>query len=386
MVRRFTDEEKEQVKALAAEGLTSRVIAEKMGRSETSIRNILIGTNPTKSTKEQLDNLILEKSSQADSTRLQVASLNLEKNRLIQETQQLVSQRDALRLDVNALTEKSSGIRKPVRVEQEESIKGRVRLLQLAAILLMGIILGSLVGYGSANYFAQPNLDSLNTDLLKTKADLGARDLSLSASQAQLAAKSLEVERLSSQVTQISKDLEDARSLLKENSDTIVAVLSKQLQEKTSELSAAREELGGLKNRWITVAATGQGVVLDNEDEVQTKRTLAVNITWAQAGWSGTGFYRIESMENNTDTGLEVGYVYILEVFKLDNITVAGNTLDARGTVYMTDRPSLTLGEPVIIVGVDSVSGEGDEIRISWPSLEDADVTLTGRLRINQAP
>lgn len=265
---------------------------------------------------------------------------------------------------------------------------------RLVAFVVAGIILGALVGYGSANYVSQTKMDALNMDLMKTRADLSAGEESLNATRIELEANTVELEAksgeadmLTVQLTQSKKDLEDARALLNENPDSLVVALSKQLQEKTSELSLAREELERMKSRKITAVATGQGVVQDSETDVLTRKTLIMNITWTQqSGWSGFGLYQVESMENNTETGLEVGYVYIFEVFKLDDITITGNKIDVKGRVYLTDRPSLTLGQSVIITGTDSGPGEGDEIHVSWPALEGAEMTLTGSLTIAQNP
>lgn len=268
---------------------------------------------------------------------------------------------------------------------------------QIVTLLLASFVFGTLFGGISGYLTYQPtikglesNLTNTNGELSKAYSNLNATKLDLSRAKSSLDEANSEVKTLTQEVNVLNQQLTDLRKTLGAGNSTVEELnnlLADRMQELARtrvELNQTREQLQNTLQRNVTITASGNGLVNDNGVDVITNRTLSAEIHWSQTrGWTGTGHYQVSSTQNNTSTGLYVGYVYILEVFNLSNVTVTGNAVSAVGPVIHTDRSSATLDQPVIIEAHRALGAE-DNVSITWPSLEDsATVTLRGKVEIN---
>ena len=92
MGRRFTGAEREQIEKLVSEGLTSREIAERLGRTEAAIRNIRYRKKLKTSAKEQLPTLARE----LDRLSKEIAQLSQRRTYLSSEISGLQTRRDQI--------------------------------------------------------------------------------------------------------------------------------------------------------------------------------------------------------------------------------------------------------------------------------------------------
>ena len=255
--------------------------------------------------------------------------------------------------------------------------------LGLAVAVIVGVSLGYTLGY----VVLQPGTDRFTSELTAVKRDLNATRLSLSAREAELKKSAADLETLNARVTALTSELEETRELFAASSNETIARFSAQLLEKDRELAAARSEIASMKGSRVTIEARGSGAVRDFDVDVLTNRTLVVELGWTlEKGWTGDGFYQVESVEDNPETGLTVGYVFVFEYIRLDNVTVAEGVVEARGFVSMSDRPEITKGLGVLIRGVDGGPGQVDVVSVEWLGLDDLPIELLGDVSIVQSP
>ena len=253
--------------------------------------------------------------------------------------------------------------------------------------LVVAVIVGASLGYTLGYVVLQSGADKYASELAAAKRDLNATRLSLSAREAELRRSADSVKTLEARVTALTGELEETRRLYASSSNETIARFSAQLLEKEGELAAARSELASMKLSRITLEARGSGLVSDFDRDVVTNRTLVVELGWTrEEGWTGDGFYTVESAESNPETGLTVGYVYVFEYVRLDNVTVTGGAVEARGTVHMSDRQEITKGMQVVIKGVDGGAGQDEAVSIAWPELDEEPLELVGEVTISLPP
>jgi uncharacterized protein YerC len=258
------------------------------------------------------------------------------------------------------------------------------------ATIIISLFFGVIIGY-SANYLTiQPQVNTLNTELAAAKLTLANTTTALNQKNDELTKKNTETLAQTAQIATLMKQIEDLRTQLTEDENTTIAklniqveALTAQLQETQSAGESQAQTIKDLTSKNITVTAKGSGLVQDSGVDVPTNRTLSMFITWTKAGWSGTGYYTVTATNNNTAIGLEAGYVYILDVYTLDNVTITDNTLNATGTVSLTDRASTLLGAPLQITGTANNDGKPDDpITVTWPTIT-SNATLLGTIKIN---
>ena len=249
--------------------------------------------------------------------------------------------------------------------------------------LVVAVVVGASLGYTLGYVVLQSGPDKFASELAAAKRELNATRLSLSAREAELKRSADDVKALEARVTALTGELEETRRLYASSSNETIARFSAQLLEKEGELAAARSELASMKGSRITLEARGSGLVSDFDRDVVTNRTLVVELGWTrEEGWTGDGFYMVESVESNPETGLTVGYVYVFEYVRLDNVTVTGRSVEARGIVHMSDRQEITKGMGVVIKGIDGGPGKADNVTIQWLGMDDSQIELVGDVSI----
>lgn len=116
MRRWYSREELNQINSLTKEGLTSREIAERLGRPEAGIRNVRYRLKMERRTKETIDSLIIRKN-----------ELESEINKLKQTRQKLFD-------EINSLTEKKRHYENQINIDRsllKRKIEDRLRELKV---------------------------------------------------------------------------------------------------------------------------------------------------------------------------------------------------------------------------------------------------------------
>lgn len=261
---------------------------------------------------------------------------------------------------------------------------------RLTATLIISLIIGTTIGYTANNLSNQPRVNTLNTELASAKITLANTTAALKQINDEITKANTDTLQKTAQIANLTKQLEDLRTQLTSNPNTTIAKLNIQVETLTTQLQKAQsteesqvQTINDLNSKNVTVTAKGTGIVNDTGVNVPTNRTLSLSFTWTRAGWSGTGYYTVTAATNNTSIELQAGYVYILDVYRLDNVTIANNILNATGTVTFTDRASELLGDPVQITGKTNNDGKSDDpVTVNWPTIA-SNATLLGTIKIN---
>ena len=261
--------------------------------------------------------------------------------------------------------------------------------IKIVALILASLIIGASTGYGIQYFMTQPQLNKLTTDLTTADTRLANTTSTLVDKINEIDRLNIEATASAAKINTLNQQLADLRTQLTSDPNATNAKLNQQIFELQNSLNDTQntvqsqsQVITDLESKNITIAAAGSAFVDDNGSDIPTNRTLTVKISWKQTGWTGTGYYTVTATQGNSDTGLVAGYIYVLDVYNLTDVSITGNQIDASGTVNPTDRASILLNQPVTITGTANNDGKAqDQVTVTWPTIN-SNATLIGRITI----